>query len=229
MAETQQIFALIPKIMHEVGGIAKGRKNVQQGYAFRGIDEVYAALQGPLSSNGVFYVPEVTERDVTERQTKNGGTLFYTTLKMRFTFYAPDGSSVTAVTCGEAMDSGDKSTNKAMSAALKYALLQVFCIPTEEREANDADYQTHEVAPAKPAAPKPNASATSAPSASEQTVIQLKELLDSVEMPTGWAAKMLKAKGVRKWEELTEEQVTKAIKYIVDQIAAGKVKERIAA
>jgi len=43
------------------------------------------------------------------------------------------------------MDSGDKATNKAMSAAYKYACFQAFSIPTESRE--DADYQTHEVKP----------------------------------------------------------------------------------
>ena len=47
-------------------------------------------------------------------------------------------------TYGEAMDSGDKATNKAMSAAYKYAAMQAFCIPTEGD--NDADATTHEVA-----------------------------------------------------------------------------------
>jgi hypothetical protein len=44
---------------------------------------------------------------------------------------------------GEAMDSGDKSSNKAMSAAYKYAAFQAFCIPTEGD--NDADATTHDV------------------------------------------------------------------------------------
>ncbi|MNY54686.1 hypothetical protein D3C86_1905820 [compost metagenome] len=44
------------------------------------------------------------------------------------------------------MDSGDKATNKAMSAAYKYAAFQAFCIPTEGD--NDADGQTHQVASA---------------------------------------------------------------------------------
>ena len=62
---------------------------------------------------------------------------------MAYTFYAPDGSNVRAVVVGEAMDSGDKSSNKAMSAALKYALLQIFRVPTES---DDADATSHEVA-----------------------------------------------------------------------------------
>lgn len=41
------------------------------------------------------------------------------------------------------MDSGDKATNKAMSAAYKYAAFQAFAIPTEGD--NDADGSTHEI------------------------------------------------------------------------------------
>jgi hypothetical protein len=53
---------------------------------------------------------------------------------------------------GEAMDSGDKATNKAMSAAYKYACMQAFSIPTEGD--NDADAHTHEVKPATHSAPR---------------------------------------------------------------------------
>ncbi|MGL9724902.1 ERF family protein, partial [Sodalis sp. (in: enterobacteria)] len=49
----------------------------------------------------------------------------------------------------EAMDSGDKATNKAMSIAYKYAAFQAFCIPTEET-AIDADAEVHEVAAPTP-------------------------------------------------------------------------------
>lgn len=141
---TQQIFELIPKVMAEVGAIEKARKNTQQNYAFRGIDDVFAAFQSPLAKHGVFYIPEVLESAVTERESSAGKTLIYTNLKVAYTFYAPDGSNVRAVVVGEAMDSADKSSNKAMSAALKYALLQIFCVPTES---DDADAHSHDVRP----------------------------------------------------------------------------------
>ena len=130
MSDVGQIYSLIPKIMREAGAVAKDRKNIQQQYAFRGIDDLVNALHAPMASNGVFVVPEALESTVTEKPTKSGGVLFYTRGRFKFTFYAPDGSSVQAITLGEAMDSGDKSSNKAMSSALKYALLQVYCIPT---------------------------------------------------------------------------------------------------
>jgi hypothetical protein len=139
------IHELIPQAMAKVGAIAKGRKNQQQGYSFRGIDDAYAAFQPVFAELGIFVVPTVQNITREERQTKSGGALIYTTLTVKHTFYASDGSNLECVTVGEAMDSGDKSSNKAMSAAMKYALLEVFCVPTEED--NDTENHSHEVAP----------------------------------------------------------------------------------
>lgn len=130
-------------------GIAKDRKNDQQGYKFRGIDEVYNALAPLLASRGLVMLPRMLGRTVTERTTAKGGVLFYVVVDAEFDFVsAEDGSKHTVRTFGEAMDSGDKATNKAMSAAYKYAAFQTFCIPTEGD--NDADATTHEVVPPKP-------------------------------------------------------------------------------
>ena len=127
-------------------GISKDRRNQQQGYNFRGIDEVYNALSPMLAEHKLCILPRMISRSVSERQTAKGGVLFYTTVEAEFDFVsAEDGSTHVVRTFGEAMDSGDKSTNKAMSAAYKYAAMQTFCIPTEGD--NDADATIHEVAP----------------------------------------------------------------------------------
>ena len=127
-------------------GISKDRKNMQgSGYAFRGIDDVYNALSPALARHGLCILPRVLNRESIERQSKAGGALFYITVEVEFDLVAEDGSKHTIKTFGEAMDSGDKATNKAMSAAYKYACMQSFCIPTEGD--NDADAQTHQVAP----------------------------------------------------------------------------------
>lgn len=139
------IHELIPLIMDDVGAIEKSRKNQSQGYQFRGIDDVYNAMQPAFAKRGVFVVPSVLTQAREDRQTNKGGNLIYTILTVKHTFYAKDGSSVEAVTVGEAMDSGDKSANKAMSAAMKYAVMEVFAIPTED--AKDTENETHEVGP----------------------------------------------------------------------------------
>lgn len=157
-----KVYSAIAAVTHEMSkeGISKDRKNESQGYAFRGIDDVYGALSPLLSKHKLCVLPRVTQREVVERQNSRGNCLFYTTLTVEFDFVsAEDGSRHTVVTVGEAMDSGDKSCNKAMSAAYKYACFQAFCIPTEGD--NDADASTHVVAPK--AAPAPAPKAASAP------------------------------------------------------------------
>jgi hypothetical protein len=144
------VYAAICAVTAEMAhvGIAKGRKNQQQGYAFRGIDDVYAALSSVLAKEKLAIVPFVEERAVVERETKSGGALFYVTVAVRFDLVsAVDGSMHSARCYGEAMDSADKATNKAMSAAYKYMALQTFCIPTEGD--NDADAATPEPAPTR--------------------------------------------------------------------------------
>lgn len=128
-------------------GISKSRANQQQGYKFRGIDEVLNALSRIIADNKLVIIPHVQSREVTERQTKSGGALFSVVVNVAYTFVsAVDGSRETVGPFdGEAMDSADKATNKAMSAAYKYMAIQTFCIPTEGD--NDADATTHEVAP----------------------------------------------------------------------------------
>lgn len=124
-------------------GISKSRNNVQQGYRFRGIDDVYCALSGHLAAAKLCILPRVVERTALERPTKSGGVSTYTILLVEFDLVsAVDGSTHTIRTVGEAMDTADKSSNKAMSAAMKYACLVAFQIPTEGD--NDADAQTHE-------------------------------------------------------------------------------------
>lgn len=135
------IFESITNIIAEIGAISKDKKSTQ-GFMYRGIDDVFNALQPLFAKHKVFVVPQILEQTREERQTAKGGQLIYTLCKIKFTFYAEDGSFVEAVTLGEAMDSGDKSTNKAMSIAMKYACFQVFCIPTEQMD--DPDSEVHE-------------------------------------------------------------------------------------
>lgn len=139
------IFKSIMAVMEEVGTISKNKKNTGQGggFMYRGVDDVMNALQPALIKHGVFICPTVLSEERSERRTQNGGVLLYSRLMIRYDFFAVDGSSISAVVVGEAMDSGDKATNKAMSVAFKYACFQVFCIPTEEMK--DPDSETHRI------------------------------------------------------------------------------------
>ena len=145
MSEKKNIYEAMAAVMEDCGAVAKTDRNEQQKYKYRGIDAVMNALNPALRKNKVFVVPEVLDQSREERQGRNGGVLIYSITKVKYTFYAEDGSSVSAVVIGEGMDSGDKSMNKAMSAAFKYACFQAFCIPTEEMQ--DSEKDSPEVAP----------------------------------------------------------------------------------
>lgn len=140
-----EIYQAIIGVMSDIGVIGKEKKNAQQGFKYRGVDDVMNALQPVMVQHGLFVVPEIIDQKREERQTNRGGNLIYSVCTVRYTFYAKDGSSVQCVVVGEGMDSGDKATNKAMSIAFKYACFQVFCIPTEEMK--DPDAEVHTVAP----------------------------------------------------------------------------------
>ena len=174
---TPAIYKAIIGVMAEINAIGKDRKNQQQGFAYRGIDDVMNELHAALTKNKVFVVPEVLNEERSTGKTRNGGDLFYTRLKIRFTFYTDDGSSVSAVVIGEAMDSGDKASNKALSIGLKYAMLQVFCIPTEDEKDPDAQSPQPQAGSMKPAKPAPKKAAFDfTPKGGETTPAEKKEL-----------------------------------------------------
>jgi hypothetical protein len=146
LTEGIHVYQAIADVMARLSkeGIGKKRRNEQQGYSFRGIDDVYNALAPILADCGLCILPAIKSREVIERVSGNGRSLFYVTVNVDFSFVSTkDGSCHVVSMVGEAMDSGDKATTKAMSAAYKYACLQTFCIPTEGD--NDADGSTHVV------------------------------------------------------------------------------------
>ena len=153
--EKLNIYQAISACMADIGAIAKDKKNQQQGFMYRGIDDVMNALNPAMVKNGLFVVPEVLEQSREERTTKNGSQMTCTIMKIKYTFYAQDGTFISAVTVGEAMDMADKSSNKAMAIALKYACFQVFCIPTEEMQDPDSVTPEPTQKPTKKAETKP--------------------------------------------------------------------------
>lgn len=141
------IYEAIASIMQKGAAVSKDKRNEQQRFMYRGIDDVMNVFNPLMAEAGIFMVPEVLSANREERQTSKGGNLIYSVLRVKYTFYASDGTSVSATVIGEGMDSGDKASNKAMAVAMKYAMFQVFCIPTEEIA--DPDAETPE--PSKPA------------------------------------------------------------------------------
>jgi hypothetical protein len=138
---TQQIFELIPKVMADIGAVAKTQKNETQKYMFRGIDAFYQAAHPAMVKHGVFCAPEVIERTEYRFEKINDygktTTWVHVAMKIIHRFYAPDGSFVDVTTVGEGLDNSDKASSKCMSAAMKYAFIELFCVPTADIEESD--------------------------------------------------------------------------------------------
>jgi hypothetical protein len=141
------IFKKMSEVMKDVGSIGKDQKNTAQGFKFRGIDQFVNALYPALTKHGVFMAPRCVREDheVKDVTRSNGkaGVDKHVTIMMEYDFFAEDGSKVTVGPIpAEGLDSGDKATNKALSAALKYALIQTFSIPTEDMAEADLESPT---------------------------------------------------------------------------------------
>jgi hypothetical protein len=149
-AAPKLVYTAIKHVMEDMAraGVGKNQKNEQQNFRYRGVDDVMDALAPSLSRHGLIIVPHVLERSVTDRESRGGGKLFHALLKIDYDFICEsDGSTVlVGPIYGEAMDSGDKATNKAMAVAYKYACVQTFCIPIT---GDDPDAATHEIAGAQ--------------------------------------------------------------------------------
>jgi len=147
MTHTPIIYSKILDIQEQIPAILKDRAfkhNGQEVYKFRGIDDLYNAINPHFRKHRVFMRSEILEHESSEQVTQRGSKLFYEKLIIKFYLVAEDGSSVETTTKGVGMDSGDKAANKAMSVAQKYALIQMFSIPTAE--GHDPENQDHDVA-----------------------------------------------------------------------------------
>ena len=133
-----RIHAQLAAIMAAVDAVGKDRKNSGQGFLYRGIEDVMDALHPIFAENKVFVLSEVLDERTEERATMKGGNLIYRVLKVKVSYVSgEDGSRESVLVIGEGMDSGDKAANKAMSAALKYALTQTLILPYGQMDSDE--------------------------------------------------------------------------------------------
>lgn len=149
------IYQAMAAILAEIPSIGKDNRNKDQEFQYRGIDDVYNALHPLLARHKVFMAPTVLSRTSEDRTTAKGGVMQCVTLSVEYRFFHADGSFISCTVMGEGRDISDKATNKAMASAHKYALLQTFCIPTEDIGQDDPDAETPEpVQPKRDARPQ---------------------------------------------------------------------------
>lgn len=138
------IYERVAAILKALPAIGKGQRNTQQNFQYRGHDDVMNELNPLLSKYQVFFAPTVLERITAERKTSKGSIMYEVNLHVQYTFFGPRGDSFTASAWGEGTDMGDKSTNKAMTMALKNVIAQTFAVSTEESSRYDTDQHSEE-------------------------------------------------------------------------------------
>ena len=170
------VFQALQAVANDIKAIGKDRKNAQQNYNFRGIEDLYNHLHPVFTKHGVFTVPRVVAREHFEGQAKAGSANYRTVLEVEYSFFGPAGDCVKCVVTGEGSDTGDKSCNKAMASAHKYALTQVLCIPFVELDDSDSsspDVNERRAPPARKSDPKLSA---------DNDAAMLKKLVESVQL-----------------------------------------------
>lgn len=211
------IYKAIIAVSREIVPIAKEQENKTQKFMFRGIDDVYNMLQPLMSKHGIFTTSEIIERTEHSYQTSSNATWHFVVLKMRYHFWAEDGSSVHTETVGEGADGGDKASNKAMAIADKYALIQMFKIPTKDMCDPDADTPPEQVVDKAPKQQQPPA--TQQPPAGDPPTDKGKpDLINGVSIdliPFG------PNKGIR-WDSLAEADLKKSIDFFDKLIGQGQ-------
>lgn len=135
----KKIYAQIAKVMTDLEAIGKSQRNDQQKFNFRGIDNVYNELHEHMAKHCVFTTSKVLSFERVDKTSRNGGAMIHMIARVEYRFHADDGSFVETESFGESADSGDKAATKCLAIAHKYALLQVFMIPTEDTKGQEKD------------------------------------------------------------------------------------------
>lgn len=140
--EKTNIYKLLAEAKRRVGAVGKNEKNQAQHFNFRGIDAVINAIAPVFNELGIIVAPEVqqTTYDTVEIGAKRT-PMSHVLIEVKYTFYGPEGDSVVTAVAAEAMDSGDKAVAKAMSVAMRIALLQTLNLPTDEPDPDSQSYE----------------------------------------------------------------------------------------
>lgn len=212
-----EIIKKLSAVMEAVGAVSKDGRNQAQGFNFRGIDAVVNAVSPALRKEGVVVVPRLVDKTYDIVTTAKGAQMSHIQVVVEYSFYAPDGSTISATTAGEAFDSGDKATAKAMSVAFRTALLQALCLPTDEI---DPDAESYERSPkqnnavkaqAKPASNKPALSA-----AHQKWIIETVEKKHQGEDVVVFVGDVI-GRTIKSLDEVTDEEGQRVV-----QVLAGK-------
>ena len=145
---TSQIYADLAKVMRSVDHVGKNDVNKHQHFSFRGIDGVLNAVGPALREHNVVVYPRLHDVAYEEVKTSGGKASTACRVVVDYIFASVDGSTVETRVAAESWDTGDKAMPKAMSVAMRTALIQALALPTDEPDPDSFTY-TREAADEK--------------------------------------------------------------------------------
>lgn len=134
IATKRTVVEVMLAAMRSVQSIGKSDFNDFHKFNFRGIDTVLDHVGPAFREHGVLTFPELQSLAAETVKSSKDKPMRLTTVTVKYTFVGPAGDRESAIVPGEAWDSEDKGSSKAMSVAYRTALIQVLSIPTKERD-----------------------------------------------------------------------------------------------
>ncbi|MDM7320470.1 ERF family protein [Streptomyces sp. P17] len=129
--KTDGLLKKLVEITAKVERIPKNGWNDRQKYHYALESDIKDVVRKEMSERGLVLVPSELNRVVSVINTKSGGQQQIVSLEIEYTIYdAETGEKITFRGYGDGQDSGDKAVYKAKTGALKYALTNLFMIPT---------------------------------------------------------------------------------------------------
>jgi hypothetical protein len=135
-------------VRRRIAYVQKRGHNPRFNYNYVTAADIVGAVGDILAELGVVVVPRLESIAHEAMRPSGGGTEHVTHVVMSYSFVDVDtAEEITVKTAGEGLDSGDKAPYKAMTGALKYALLQSFLLATGD------DPEEERNTPANPSSP----------------------------------------------------------------------------
>ena len=127
----------LAEVRRRIGYIQKRGHNERSNYSYVTAADIAGSVGDILAELGVVVIPRLEDISY-ESAAGRGEATRMARVVMAYTFADVDsGEEVVAKVAGQGLDPGDKAPYKAMTGALKYALLQSFLLATGDDPEDD--------------------------------------------------------------------------------------------
>lgn len=131
MQSYQKLAEKLVTIMDSLGAVEKKGFNKHQNYKYMREVDVMEALKSELIKNKIIMLTSSKFVDIQKKEGKDK-TDFITTVETQHTFIdSESGEALSISSVGSGYDSSDKGAAKAITSAVKYAIMKTFMISDE--------------------------------------------------------------------------------------------------